>query len=73
MSPDLGERVAILETSIKYLTEQLEDTHRKVKEMHAVLLQAKGAKWVIVGTAGIIGFLTAMMTKLLPWNGIVPK
>ena len=27
MSFDLGERVAILETSIKYLTEQLEDTH----------------------------------------------
>jgi hypothetical protein len=73
MSPDIGERVAILETSIKYLTEQLEDTHRKVEEMHAVLLQAKGAKWVLVGTAGIIGFLTAMMAKLFPLNGIMPK
>ena len=73
MSPDLGERVAVLETSIKYLTEQLEDTHRKVEEMHAVLLQAKGAKWVIVGTSGIIGFLAALTTKLLPLNGILPK
>ena len=44
MNLDLGERVAILETSLKYLTEQLDDTHRKVEEMHAVLLQAKGAK-----------------------------
>lgn len=73
MSPDLGERVAVLETSIRYLTEQLEDTHRKVEEMHAVLLQAKGAKWVIVGTAGIIGFLAALTTKLLPLHGILPK
>ena len=73
MSPDLGERVAILETSLKYLTEQLDDTHRKVEEMHAVLLQAKGAKWVIVGTAGIIGFLAALTAKLLPLNGILPK
>jgi hypothetical protein len=32
---DFGERVAILETSIGYLSEQLEDTHRKVEEMHA--------------------------------------
>ena len=53
MSFDLGERVAILETSLKYLTEQLDDTHRKVEEMHAVLLQAKGAAGVILVSDGI--------------------
>ena len=73
MSSDLGERVAILETSIKYLTEQLDDTHRKVEEMHAVLLQAKGAKWVIVGAAGLVGFLAALTAKFLPLNGLLPK
>ena len=27
-----------------HLTAKLDDTHRKVEEMHAILLQAKGAR-----------------------------
>ena len=36
-----------------HLSEKLDDTHNKVEEMHAILLQAKGARWVIVGLAGV--------------------
>ena len=48
----LRERVAKLEVQMAHLNEKLDDTHKKVEEMHAILLQAKGARWVIVGLAG---------------------
>jgi hypothetical protein len=51
----LRERVAKLEMQMAHLSEKLDDTHQKVGEMHAILLQAKGARWVIVGLAGVAG------------------
>jgi hypothetical protein len=41
----LRERVAKLEVQMTHLSEKLDDTHKKVEEMHAILLQAKGARW----------------------------
>jgi hypothetical protein len=41
----LRERVAKLEVQMTHLNEKLDDTHQKVEEMHAILLQAKGARW----------------------------
>jgi hypothetical protein len=34
-----------------HLNQKLDDTPKKVEEMHAILLQAQGARWVIVGLA----------------------
>jgi hypothetical protein len=59
-----NERIASLEVSFRYMTNQLEDTHKKVEEMHALLLQARGAKWVIIGSAAIIGFLTSILAQI---------
>jgi hypothetical protein len=53
----LRERVAKLEVQMTHLSEKLDDTHQKVEEMHAILLQAKGARWVIVGLELLIGTL----------------
>jgi hypothetical protein len=44
---------AKLEVQIGHLTVKLDDTHRKVEEMYSILLQAKGARWVIIGLAGL--------------------
>jgi hypothetical protein len=59
----LRDRVAKLEVQMTHLTEKLDDTHKKVEEMHAILLQAKGARWVIVGLAGVTG----LAAKFVPW------
>lgn len=40
----LRERIARLEVQIEHLSAKLADTHRKVEEMHAIPLQAKGAR-----------------------------
>jgi hypothetical protein len=49
-----------------YLSEKLDDTHQKVEEMHAILLQVKGARWVIVGLAGVAGLASGLLAKLIP-------
>jgi hypothetical protein len=62
----LRERVAKLEVEMVHLNEKLDDTHKKVEEMHAILLQAKGARWVIVGLAGVAGLASGLVAKLMP-------
>lgn len=66
----LRERVAKLEVQMAHLAEKLDDTHQKVEEMHSILLQAKGARWVIVGLAGIAGLASGLIAKLTPWSGL---
>jgi len=69
----LRERVAKLEVQIEHLTTKLDDMHSKVEEMHAILLQAKGARWVLVGLAGIAGLVSGIIAKAMPWSAVWPK
>lgn len=62
----LRERVAKLEVQMVHLNEKLDDTHKKVEEMHAILLQAKGARWVIVGLVGVAGLASGLRSGLRP-------
>jgi hypothetical protein len=68
-----SERMAILETKVQHLSDQLEDTHRKVDEMHSLLLQAKGARWVIIGMAAVGGAIASFATKLIPVTHVLPR
>lgn len=68
-----SERMAIIETKVQHLSDQLEDTHRKVDEMHAVLLQAKGARWAILAMAALGGAVASFATKLLPITWSLPR
>ena len=69
----LRERVARLEVQMGNLSGKLDDTHRKVEEMHAILLQAKGARWVIVRLAGVAGLASGLVAKFMPWSGVWPR
>jgi phage shock protein A len=69
----LRERVAKLEVQMEHLAAKLDDTHQKVEEMHAILLQAKGARWVIVGLAGIAGLASGLLAKAMPWSSAWPR
>jgi hypothetical protein len=54
-----NERLAVLEQKFEHLEDQMQSMARKVDEMHAVLLQAKGFKtvFIVLGTtvAGAFG------------------
>lgn len=45
----------------------MERTAHKVDEMHAVLMQAKGAKYAIVAVAGFAGVLGSWAQKWIPF------
>ena len=62
----MRERVAKLEVQMTALNEKLDDTNKRAEEMHAMLLQAKGARWVIVGLAGVAGMASGLVAKSVP-------
>lgn len=70
---DERDRLIRLETQFEHLEEKLEDTHKKVTQMHDLLMQAKGARWVIICAAGLSGAVTAFAVKFFPFFGPLPK
>ena len=42
------------------------DPSKQVEEMNTILLQAKGARSVIVGLAGVAGLAPGLIAKLIP-------
>jgi hypothetical protein len=68
-----AERIAVLETQMRHIDEKLDENSRKLDEIHAAFLAAKGAKWIIVGMASVGGAIAAFLIKLLPLSGALPK
>lgn len=67
VSWDNHERLVRLETRHDHLTEKVEDMADKVTEMHDLLLQARGVRWVIILMAGLGGFLASKVGTFIPW------
>jgi hypothetical protein len=40
----------------------------KVDEMHELLMQARGARWAILGIASLGGFIAGKLASILPWK-----
>lgn len=71
MTPDdTRDRVIRLEAEVEHISVQLTEMSAKVSAMHDVLMQARGAKWVVVGTAAIVGGITGWMISVLNFFGI---
>lgn len=67
------ERIAILEQQVRDMRDDVHETRKKVEAMHDLLMQAKGARWIIVGFAGMAGFIAGWAHKLLPFLGAGPR
>lgn len=63
--PELEERIAVLEANQMNMRDKLAEVSVKVDEMHSVLLQAKGARWAILGVASLAGFLAGKASSLM--------
>jgi aspartate aminotransferase-like enzyme len=59
-----NERLAKLEQRVEHMEGQVHGMAVQVSEMHSVLMQAKGARWLIVTSVGIGGILTSIGTYL---------
>lgn len=58
------ERIVKLEVQISHLDDELANVSKKVDEMHAMLMQAKGFRWALVAFVGFISFVSG---TILPW------
>jgi len=67
----LRERIAILETSRDHMAEQIDTMAKQLAEVHEVLLQAKGARWMLISLAVVIGFVVGNLKPLAQWLGVI--
>lgn len=70
--PELEERIAVLEANAANMRDRLVEISVKVDEMHGILLQAKGARWAILGVASLAGFLAGKASAIMNFFSI-PK
>lgn len=61
---DTRDKVVALEVKVLHLTQTIESMDEKLTELHSLFLQAKGARWAIIGAATVGGFVAA---KAAPW------
>ncbi len=64
--PTVEERLAVAETKLEGVETRIKGMETKIDEMHAILLQAKGARWAILTMASLGGFVAGITAKLLP-------
>lgn len=69
----LRERVARLETKVDHLSESLSRVVTKLDEVHNVMMQAKGARWVLIAAASIAGALAGFAAKFTGLLGGLPR
>jgi hypothetical protein len=70
---DTRDRVIKLESDLKHLTDSVESMSHKVTDMHDLLNQARGARWLILTAAAISGFLSAKLAAFMPWLSVTPR
>jgi predicted esterase YcpF (UPF0227 family) len=63
--PELEERIAVLEANQQFIKEQLSEMNYTLKQINEIMLQAKGAKWAIIGVASLAGFLSSKMGAVI--------
>ena len=70
---DTRDKVIKLEIEMKHLTASVNAMAVKVSEMHNLLQQAKGIKWLILAAAAVGGFVSAKIGAFLPWFSVGPR
>lgn len=65
----LRERIAVLEANHRHMGEQIDKMAEQLTEVHAVLLQARGARWMLISAAMVVGFITANLKPVFVWLG----
>jgi hypothetical protein len=65
MIDDTRDKVIRLEAVVENQTLIINEMGLKVAEMHAILLQARGVRWLVLIMATIGGFIAAKFTALM--------
>ena len=73
MSDDTRDRVIRMEAELDNLERQVTNMSSKIDDMHDVLMQARGARYVIAGAAAIAGGVAGFLVKFLPMTSGLPR
>ena len=73
MTDDTRDRVIRMEAELDNLERQVTGMSSKIDDMHDVLMQARGARYVIAGAAAIAGGVAGFLVKFLPISGGFPR
>ena len=65
-STDTRDRVITLGVEMHSLEEKVDKMAEKVDQLYEIMMQAKGARWVLIASAGLAGGLVSLAAKFLP-------
>ena len=67
MNMEERDRLKALEINVEHLKRTVDDTSRTVTELRDLLLQAKGARWMIGILIAIGGMLAGVASRYIPF------
>lgn len=67
MTDDTRDKVIRLEAKVEAMGEELHEMAKVVKAMHDLLMQAKGARWMILGLATLGGIFAGRLPEIYHW------
>ncbi|MGR7993805.1 hypothetical protein [Xanthobacter sp. ZOL 2024] len=70
---DTRDRVIRLEADLKHVSQTVEKMATQLEELHTLLQQARGARWLLVGVAMLIGAAGGFLAKLGTLFAWVPR
>lgn len=73
MIDDTRDRVMRMEAELDNLERQVISMSKKIDDMHDLFMQARGARYVIIGAAAVGGAITGFLVKLIPFTQSLPK
>lgn len=73
MDSDTRDRVIRMEAEVDNLEKKVDEMSKKIDDMHNVFMQARGARYVIIGAAAIGGAITGFLVKLIPFTHNLPR
>lgn len=73
MTDDTRDRVIRTEAEIENLERQVNSMSSKIDDMHDVLMQARGARYVIAAAAAAAGGITGFLVKFIPMSSSLPR
>jgi hypothetical protein len=70
---DTRDRVIRMEAEVDNLEKKVDHMSQKIDDMHDVLMQARGARYVIAASAAVAGGIAGFIVKFLPFTHSLPK
>lgn len=72
-SVEIRDKVIRLETQVEHLSEKIGHMDAKLTEVHDLLTQAKGVRWIVLLFVGLGGFFASKISTIIPWLMSAPR